>query len=284
MPASLQPLYFPQLAAGGGFQTSLILLNTSTSQESGTIQFRDNNGNSLAVNLKGAAGGSSQLPYSIEPGGVFRLTTDEILPQSKTGWIEVNPGLGQQAPVGAGVFALTQGGVMIAQSGVPATLPTTQALIYVDNTNGHDTGLAVVNPGHTLSQISIEALHSDGTTAVATATDQMDVDPKGQDSSFASAIIGDAAAGFTGVLKLTSSSEFIALTVRALTNELGYFLFTLFPTADANGTPSGPIVFPQIAHGEGYKTEFVFLNPSGSASNISLEFRDNAGNLMAIGK
>jgi hypothetical protein len=283
--ASSQPQFFPQLAFGGGYQTSLILLNTSTSPESGTIQFRDNAGSSLSVGLKGESEMISQVSYGIAAGGVFRITTDETQPEAKTGWIEVIPDSGQLAPVGAGVFALTQGGVIVAQSGVPATLPTTRALIYVDNANGHDTGLAIVNPGDTALQIAVKAFQSDGITAVATIKDKINVDhANGQGSSFAYEIIGNSAVGFKGVLELTSTSAFAALTLRALTNERGEFLFTLFPTAEATHIPSEPIIFPQIAYGEGYKTEFIFLNPSTSASNVSLEFHDTKGKPMAIGK
>jgi len=281
---SMQPSYFPQMAAGGGYQTSLILLNTSDSPESGTIQFRSNGGGPLGVSFEDNQGEYSQSQYEIDPGGVFRLTTDETMPETKTGWIKVIPDSGQQAPVGAGVFTLTREGVMIAQSGVPATLPTTRAMIYVDNANGHDTGLAIVNPEDAPSQINVKTFLSDGTTEVPTATDKIDLNPNGQDSSFASQIIGATAVGFKGVFELTSTSDFAALTVRALTNERDEFLFTLFPTADSTRIPSVPIVFPQIAHGEGYKTEFVFLNPSGSASDISMEFHDADGELMAIGK
>jgi len=283
-PASSKPLYFPQMAAGGGYQTSLILLNTSTSLESGTIQFRSKTGMPLTVGLRGESAQSSQFTYSIAPGGIFQLITDEFQSVGKTGWIKVIPDLGHQAPVGTGVFTLTRGGVMISQSGIPVALPTTNALIYVDKAAGHDTGLAIVNTGDEPSQIAITLRRSDGVTDVATDRETINLASNEQDSSFAWQVIGDPAAGFTGVLELTSTSEFAALTLRALTNERGDFLFTIFPTVDATGIPSVPIVFPQVANGGGYKTDFLFLNPGGSGSNISLEFRDDAGKPIAIGK
>ena len=75
----------------------------------------------------------------------------------KTGWVKVIPYQDHQAPVGMVVFTLTEAGVMIAQSGVPATLPTNHALIYVDESNGHNTGLAMVNPGDESSEIAVKA-------------------------------------------------------------------------------------------------------------------------------
>jgi hypothetical protein len=51
-PASTSPLYFPQVAAGGGFTTQLILFNTSGGQlASGSLQMLDNNGSPLNLTL-----------------------------------------------------------------------------------------------------------------------------------------------------------------------------------------------------------------------------------------
>jgi hypothetical protein len=51
-PVSTSPLYFPQLAAGGGFTTQLILFNTSGGQlASGSLQMLDNNGSPLNLTL-----------------------------------------------------------------------------------------------------------------------------------------------------------------------------------------------------------------------------------------
>ena len=51
------PIYFPQFADGGGYTSSIILLNTSSSPETGTFNIKDNNGNPWSpgwgtINLK----------------------------------------------------------------------------------------------------------------------------------------------------------------------------------------------------------------------------------------
>jgi hypothetical protein len=61
-------------------------------------------------------------------------------------------------------------------------------------------------------------------------------------------------------------------------------LITIFPTADLTRIPPSLLVFPQVANGGGYKTDFVFLIPGGPGPNIAMEFRDNAGIPMAKGK
>ncbi len=51
---------------------------------------------------------------------------------------------------------------------------------------------------------------------------------------------------------------------------------TAFPIADPGQSVLAPILFPQIAVGGEYATEFIFLSP-GEASNITLEMFGESG-------
>ena len=82
---------------------------------------------------------------------------------------------------------------------------------------------------------------------------------------------------------MRSSSPFVALTLRSLTNSRGNFLLTTFPIADATQPAPTPIIFPQISDGGGYITEFILLNPGG-ASNMILSFYGEDGTPLAVGK
>lgn len=78
-------------------------------------------------------------------------------------------------------------------------------------------------------------------------------------------------------------TPFAALTVRSLFNERNEFLATTFPIADVNRAAPSPVVFPQIADGGGYVTQFVFLS-TDRTSGIILSCYDDDGNLLAVGK
>jgi hypothetical protein len=71
--------------------------------------------------------------------------------------------------------------------------------------------------------------------------------------------------------------------MRSLDNERDEFLATLFPAADMTRDAPAPLVFPQIADGGGYVTQFILIG-AGGASNITLNFYDNDGNPLAVGK
>jgi hypothetical protein len=68
-----------------------------------------------------------------------------------------------------------------------------------------------------------------------------------------------------------------------MNNERNDFLMTTFPIADADRTAPSPVVFPQIADGSGFVTEFILLN-AGGASTTTLTFFDNEGRQLAVGK
>src|SRR5439155_18012181 len=157
------PVYFPQLADGGGFTTTLILLNTSNGTEAGTLAIFDDNG--TPITLRDSAGTSgSAFHYSVPAGGAFVFQTDGSPAALRAGWVKLTPNPGSSAPVGAGVFSYSPAGILVTESGIPSAVPTTNARIYVDKSGGHDTGVAIVNPGGSASSIVLQAFQNNGST------------------------------------------------------------------------------------------------------------------------
>jgi len=72
---------------------------------------------------------------------------------------------------------------------------------------------------------------------------------------------------------------FAALTLRSLVNERDELLITAFPIADLNQAAPSPVVFPHIADGDGYTTEFILLSPGGEARTY-LRLYDETGQQM----
>jgi hypothetical protein len=69
-----------------------------------------------------------------------------------------------------------------------------------------------------------------------------------------------------------------------LTNGRGDFLLTTFPAADLTQPAPTPIVFPQIADGGGYKTEFILISADGSTpASATVNFIDDNGAALILG-
>ncbi len=281
-PATNAPICFPQFVDGGGFVTALVLLNTSTNIETGTLQILDDKGAPLVVNQVGGIAGSS-FKYSIPPGGVFRFQTDGLPASTNVGWAQLTPDAGTSTPVGAGVVSYNPGNVLVTESGIPAAIPTTHARIYVDLSGNHDTGLAIANPSNTAASITIKAFRSDGVNGVGTSQGPLQLPGNGHSAQFADQFVAGLPPGLTGVLDVASATPFAALTVRSLINERSEFLLTTFPVAGQNQTASSSIVFPQIADGGGFVTQFVLLSAGGASSTI-LNFFSDTGAPLSVGK
>ncbi len=282
MPVTEGATFFPQFADGGGYTTSLVLLNTSNGIETGTLQIMDDGGNPLVIHEVGGAT-DSVFRYSIPAGGAVRFQTDGLPAITKVGWSRVTPDTGTSAPVGAGVFGYNPESFLVAESGIPATDSTTHARVYVDMSGGHNTGLAIANLTSTNAGITIAAYQSDGITGVGTAQGLLMIPANGHSAGFADQIVTGLPIGFTGVLDIASSTPFAALTMRSLYNERHDFVPAIFPIADMNRSAPSPIVFPQIADGGGYVTQFILIS-AGGASNVTLNFCGEDGRPLPVGK
>jgi hypothetical protein len=173
--------------------------------------------------------------------------------------------------------------VLVSQSGIPSSTPTTHARIYLDRSLGHNTGLAIAAPGTTAVPVTVTAYQPDGVTLVG--TNSFSLMGNGHDARFADQFIPAIgfSVGFKGVLDIAAPTPFVALTLRSLTNSRGDFLLTTFPVADFNQPAPWPIVFPQIANGGGYQTQVILLSTSG-AVNTTLNFFGDTGSPLAVAK
>jgi hypothetical protein len=280
-PLSSSSIYFPQFVDGGGYTTSLVLLNTSSVVEAGALEILDDNGAPLSVQLVGGTAGSS-FRYSIQPNGAFRLQTDGSPTNFNKGWVRLTPDAGTSTPIGSGIFAYNPADMLLSESGIPSAISTTHARIFADLSGSHNTGLAIANITSSNASIAISAFQMDGATPIGTSQGPLPLSAHGHDAKFADQFISGLPAGFTGVLDISSTTLFAALTIRSLLNERHDFLMTTFPIANANAPAPSPIVFPQVVDGGGYVTQFIFISPA-AASSMTLNFWDEYGAPLDMG-
>ncbi|MEJ2145304.1 MAG: VCBS repeat-containing protein [Acidobacteriota bacterium] len=276
--ASTDPLRFPQFTDGGGSDTAITLINPTDAVEAGILELFDENGAPLTVTTVGGMTDSS-FAYSIAAQGAYVLQTNGASAEAAAGWAVATPSSGSPAPIGAGVFQLSTAGVLVTEAGVPAATPTQKVRIYVDRSGGHDTGVALGNPGNTALTVELKALGLDGTTEVGQGT--LEVAAGGHEAKFAGQLISGLPANFVGVMELTSDQPFVPLTLRTLTNQRGDFLITTFPVADLEKTAPMPMIFPQVAGGGGITTQFIFLS-SGRGASLTLNYFGADGKPLAL--
>jgi hypothetical protein len=280
-PGSPAPAYFPQMVDGGGYHTTIILMNTMHSPETGNVSFIRDDGTALPLRMTDGQTGST-LPYNIPAGGFVVFQTDGTSAGLSVGSVQVGSN-GFATPAGAGILSYVQGGILVTETGIPSTVPTNHALIYVDTSGGHNTGVAIAAPTANAVDVTVKAFQNDGTTAVGTQGN-IHLAGNGHTASFAGQMITGLPPGFTGVLDISSTNPFVALTLRSLNNSRGDFLITTFPIADFNLLAPAPIVFPQIADGGGYKTQIILLNTEAGQKSATIVFAGDNGQALDVSK
>jgi serpin B len=265
------PIYFAHFVDGGGYTSSLILLNTADMTETGILQILDNSGAPLVVALAGGTANSS-FAYVIPAGGAFVFRTAGSPAEAAAGWARLIPDAGKSTPVGSGLFGFNPIDVLVSESGIPAAIPTAHARVFVDRSGNHNTGIAIANIEPNSIKIDIQAFKMDGITATGASLGPLQLAGNGHVARFADQLVSGLPEGFTGVLDIRSATPFVSLTIRSLDNERHDFLMTTFPVADANHPAPVPIVFPHIADGNGYVTEFILLGSAGASSSTLSSF------------
>jgi hypothetical protein len=209
---------------------------------------------------------------------------------TRTGSVRVTPAGAETSPIPQVIFAYKPRGITVSYAGVP-TLSSTGLRSYVESSGTFgspgsiQSGIAIANNGSTPVHVTLELTRFDGAATGLTTT--VDLPAFGHSAKFLSEFFTNANLGaFQGVLRISASTPVAVVGLRGRYNELGDFLITTTTPADETAAPSGEeMLFPQLADGGGYITQFIlfgatpgqqsqgilwFVNPNGQNMNISV--------------
>lgn len=226
-PASApQTQVIPQVADGGGWSTTIVLTNTTTSNLSGALSFRMATGGGATAAWNPAFLENASPNFNISAGSTMFLQTPGTAASVSQGFAELTaaPGI-----VGYAIFT-SRTGNSAQDATAPAVSGSSRILVPFDNDSGLVTALAVVNPNDNTESISVNTRSSDGATSTGT---NLDLPGRGQiavlmPSQFA------GTAGKRGLAEFYVSSGSIALiALRASPSGA----FTSAPAYFENGAP-----------------------------------------------
>ena len=289
--ASSDTIYFPHFADGLGWTTQVILVNPTDATITGTLQFLGQGSGTSAAEpltlvLDDGASGSSFV-YDIPPRTIKRFTTSNPPGAVSVGSVRATPDTGSTSPSGVGVFSLKSGGITVSEAGVPA-LPVGSAFrVYVEasGTVGQvgsvRSGLAVTDTSGTANTVTLDLTNLDGSSVTAAQT--LSLPPSGQTARFIDELFS-LPADFSGVLRVSSTSEVAIVGLRGRTNQREDFLITTTPpSSEVGATTSVDTFFPHLADSGGWKTQFVlFSGTAGQTSAGTLSFIDQAGQVLDL--
>lgn len=163
--------YFPQIAAGDGWRTTVFVSNASAAGvASGLITFTKSDGTPFAANWLDEMGnnvtaGGNTIPFQLAAGQSRKYTAVGDLPLT-VGYAMVSA---SASVLGAAMFARLDGaGNILSEAGVPMAIPLGKQAVFVDTTNGFRTGVAIANPNSNVLQIHLELVGDDGQVLAST--------------------------------------------------------------------------------------------------------------------
>jgi uncharacterized protein (DUF2164 family) len=270
--------YFPHLAFGGGFQTTLTYVNYSPQNVSCQTTFLSDSGDALAVPFGGAA--ASTRTDNLGPGDDLHVQTSaDLAAPAQAGWAQ-----GQcTGPVKASLlYRFYNQGVPQGEAGVNATAtPATEFVTFAETR----TGVAYANPSPVPATVTITALSAAPGPPLGSTTIQLPPNAHG------AANIGPllSLSSFSGAVQITATAPIVSLAL----NAEAFPVFSSLPPGDLpDATPLAPATgsgmpgqglfpytyyFPHLAFGGGFQTTLTYVNYSPQAVSCQTTFLSDSG-------
>jgi hypothetical protein len=255
------------LADGGGWKTTIILVNLDAQPAQFTLSFRGDDGTPYFVPVAGL-GARSAINDSIPVGGSRTIETAGTARDLASGWAEISS---SQKVSGTAIFLAVDSG---QEAAVPfSTAGSGKLLLPYDTSAGLVLGVAFANGSSVADgSPSIVWRNQDGR---ALASPQNQSLPSLHHTALVvnnpSAQPGDQ----RGVLELTSQASLYALGIR--------FNGTAFTSIEAVGPQErGNRTISHIADGGGWRTTIVLVNADSSPAAFTLNFFGEDGSPMTL--
>ena len=276
---STERVYLPHFAAGGGWNTQIVLINPTDDPLTGVVGFIGTGSETVPATQSAiSVGGFFPTPlynYGIPAKGVNVFQTTEFTAQVNVGSVQVNPTAGEVAPVAFAIFSLLNGdSVTVSEASVPAAVTGNAFRMYAEasgvpfESGSIQSGFAIRNIGFDNATVNLELTDLNGTLI---NTSSLIVPGSGQVARFVDQIFP---APFQGVLRVSSTETLAVTGLRARTNERQEFLITTTePTNEAAASTTAVFLFPHLVDGGGWSTQTIlFSGIAGQTANGTMRF------------
>jgi hypothetical protein len=294
------PQYVEDTLKRTQWTTSVVLVNTTEDEMRGNVDFFDQSGQPLIVSLTEGDPAAS-FGYAIPPRSFVKFDTTGANEGISVGTVRIVP-QGTATPAAHAILSERLADILVSQTYVEAPAVPRSSRVFVefqgDFYNGESgalrTAIAIANddPLNRPLTLQLDLSTMDGTVTGLSA--HVTLPPRGQIAQFIDQFPEFAALpnGFRGILnvRITNPSaagtppQVSVIAMRTLFNERTQFLAaTTGPLIETAGRPD-KLIFPHIAEGGGYSTEFImvgratgqsaagvlyFLNQTGGALNAT---------------
>ena len=267
--------YFPHLAVGASWQTTITYINYSPQEVSCQTEFLSDQGSPLMVSFAGLGRVVSRSDVLPPGGSVHQETNVELSAPLAPGWALANC----SGPVKASLLfrGYDSEGLPVAEAGVnAAAVPATRFVTFAEQGEGQfGTGVAYANPSATAAHVTFTARDADG--QILASTDRTLL-PGGHDAQGMASLFG--LSSFTGSLEVTSTVPIVSLALNFEVDPV----FSSLPPGEVDAAAQGATTyyFPHLAVGASWQTTITYINYSSQQVSCTTEFISDHGSPLLV--
>ncbi|MDE0166287.1 MAG: PQQ-dependent sugar dehydrogenase [Bryobacterales bacterium] len=267
--------YFPHLAVGESWQTTITLINYSPEEVTCQTDFLSDQGTPLMVSFPALGTVVSRIDILPPGGSVHEETNVDLSAPQVSGWARATC----SRPVKASLLFRQHDsdGIPVAEAGVnAATAPASRFVTFAERQEGKaGTGVAYANPSSTEALITFTAKDAAGQTL---ASEDLRVSPGGHGARNMAELFG--LSSFSGSLEVTSTAPIVSLSL----NFEAAPAFSSLPPGEPDPSTQEPTTyyFPHLAVGESWQTTITYINDSPQEVTCRTEFISDHGNPLLV--
>ena len=270
-----QTYYFPHLAVGQKWQTTITYINYSSQEVRCTTEFLSDQGTPLMVSFADKGTVPSRTDVLLPGGSAHQETNVELNAPFAPGWARATC----SGPVKASLlFRLHNSeGVPIAEGGVnAAAVPATRFVTFAEQGEGKQgTGVAYANPSATEAVVTFTAKDALGQTLASVDKTLLSNEHAAQNMAPLFAL-----SSFTGSLEVTSTVPIVSLSINAEAAPV----FSSLPPGELDAAAQGSTTyyFPHLAVGQKWQTTITYINYSSQEVRCTTEFLSDQGTPLMV--
>ena len=267
--------YFPHLAVGDNWQTTITYINYSREEVTCQTDFISDHGSPLMVSFAELGMVDSRTDV-LPPGGSVHQETDVALSAPLApGWALANC----SGPVQASLLFrwYNSEGMPVAEAGVnAATVPATRFVTFAEQGEGKNgTGVAYANPSDTAALVTFTARDADGEVL---AIEDLMLPPNWHGAQNMPTLFD--LSSFTGSLEVTSTEPIVSLSL----NFEAAPVFSSLPPGELDASAQGSTTYylPHLAVGASWQTTITYINYSREEVTCQTDFISDHGSPLMV--
>ena len=267
--------YFPHLAVGAGWQTTITYINHSPQEVSCQTDFLSDQGTPLMVSFAGRGTVASRTDVLTPGGSVHPETNVGLSAPLAPGWARAIC----TGPVKASLLYRQHNseGMPVAEAAVNATtVPATRFVTFAEQGEGRfGTGVAYANPSATSAMLTFTARDAAGEVL---ASDDLMLSPNGHGAQNMAPLFD--LTSFTGSLEVTSTAPIVTLSLNFEADPV----FSSLPPGELDAAAQGSTTYylSHLAVGASWQTTITYINYSSQEVSCETDFLADFGSPLMV--